>query len=169
MVCRYRCCFSGVSATPSIIPSTYPFMAVRGVLRSWEIFLISSFSSLSEIIFSCEVSLRITLISSKSRHTSPISSRELLGISKSRLPILIFWVASLSLSKGIIMEPYIHKSRKRLVITRMKITEIIPCTPILLICGITCSRNVTIYTLITSPDSSLKLNCLTIQLYSPPL
>ena len=62
----YLSIFSGVFATPSMIPSTYPLIAVIGVFRSWEILLISSLFSRSNATFSSAFAFSLSLISSKS-------------------------------------------------------------------------------------------------------
>ena len=62
----YLSILSGVSATPSMIPSTYPLIAVIGVFRSWEILLISSLFSRSNATFSSAFAFSLSLISSKS-------------------------------------------------------------------------------------------------------
>ena len=159
IVLRYFSCFSGVSAIPSRIPSTYPLIAVSGVFKSCEIFLISSFSSLSDLILSSEDCFNITRISSKSRHTSPISSLETFGILKSKLPFLIFFVASFSLSTGFKIEPYIQNIRIIPVIIRIHTIAIIPWIIKCLICGIIWLRAVIINTLYSSSLLE-KSNCL---------
>ena len=40
IVFKYLSSFSGVLAIPSFIPSTYPFIEVIGVFKSWDIFAI---------------------------------------------------------------------------------------------------------------------------------
>ena len=159
IVLTYFACFSGVSAIPSLKPSTYPLIAVRGVFRSWEMFLISSFSSLSDWSLSSDDFFNIRRISSKSLHTSPISLCGTLGISKSKLPSLILSVASLSLLTGLIIELYIHRLRIRLVIARISIITTISSTIICLICGTLCLTEVSIDTLYIFPKSSVKSTC----------
>ena len=74
------------------------------IFKSCEILRISSFSSISERILSSDDCFKMTRISSKSRHTSPISFFGTFGISKSKLPYFIFCVASFNLSSGFIIE-----------------------------------------------------------------
>ena len=143
----YLACFSGVLAIPSRKPSTYPLIAVSGVFKSCEIFLISSFSSASDLILSSALCLSTTLISSKSRHTSPISLLDTFGISKSILPSLILSVASFSLLSGLTIELYIHRVSPRLVITSTIIITNITCIINVLTCGRICFNEVTIDTL----------------------
>ena len=154
---------------PSSIPSTYPLIAVRGVFKSCEIFLISSFSSLSDLILSSEDCFNITRISSKSRHTSPISSLDTFGILKSRLPFLILLVASFNLSTGFNIELYTHNVRSTPVIISIVKIAAPPCITKCFTCGITWLSDVIIYTLYSLLPLSVKSICLIRSWYLPPV
>ena len=96
-------------------------MAVSGVLRSCDILLIISLVSFSYWIRSSSIDLSLIRISSKSRHSTPISSQEFTWTGLSRFPAPICIVAIRSMFKGFMILWYSHIIRRAAVINRISV------------------------------------------------
>ena len=144
MVLTYLSTFSGVLATPSSIPSAYPFTAVIGVFKSCAILLINTLFSDSFVTFSSAFFLRRARICSNAVHSSPISpSLGLVSSSKSRLPSLIFSAAIRSLSIGVMILLYIHTISMAAVVRSINTSANAPSIKTVLTSGITHAVDVT--------------------------
>ncbi|MNQ86099.1 hypothetical protein D3C85_1012840 [compost metagenome] len=154
-VSKYSSSFSGVLATPSIMPSIYPLMDVTGVFKSCEILDTRNFrlSSYFCCIYTDSLSLiRINSSVLLSSRTSPSPSSAIPWL---KSPSLIWCAASFNLEIGRIMPRENRYETQKFVSKNTKVKKLIAKMPssmkkfVLSLIGASSSK------MPTSPEGSL--------------